>query len=141
MARAQHLPLYLSAYQFSKAIYRIKLKLPKVLKHDLGQEAFSSALKILKCIVLANRAQDKSRHLSRLLLESEVQWVLLRLLFDLKGITEGEFKVLSERLSEIEKQAQAWLQWQQKERPSSDQSVNQQRGSKKDWQSQEKRIT
>ena len=89
------------------------MKLPKLLRYDLGQEAFESSFKILKCIVLANKAQEKGRHLSRLLLETEVQWVALRLLYDLKGITEGEFKVLSERLSEIEKQSQAWLKWQQ----------------------------
>ena len=42
---------------------------------------------------------------------------MLRLLFDLRGITEGEFKVLSEQLSSIEKQTQAWLKWQQNQSP------------------------
>ena len=63
---------------------------------------------------MANTAKEKTQHLSRLLLEIEVMWVLLRLLFDLRGISEGEFKVLSERLDGIGKQAQAWLAWQQK---------------------------
>jgi hypothetical protein len=117
MARVQHLPLYSWAYAFVRESYRIMGKLPKLLKHDLGQEAFSSALKIVKCVVVANKAQEKGRHISRLLLETEVQWVLLRLLFDLRGITEGEFKVLSERLSGIETQAQAWLKWQQNRKP------------------------
>jgi hypothetical protein len=112
VARAQHLPLYSAAYLLVREIYRLRIKLPKALKHDLGQEVFQSALKILKCVVLANRAHDKSRHISRLLLEVEVHWALLRLLFDFKGITEGEFKVLSARLSEIGKQAEAWLKWQ-----------------------------
>lgn len=113
MARTQHLPLYSAAFVLVREIYRIRVKLPKMLKHDLGQEAFQSALKILKCVVVANRAHEKNRHITRLLLEVEVQWALLRLLYDLKGISEGEFKVLSERLSEIGKQAQAWLKWQQ----------------------------
>lgn len=47
--------------------------------------------------------------LSRLLIEIDVQWALLRLLFDLRGISEGEFKVLSERLDDIGKQGHAWL--------------------------------
>lgn len=117
MARTQHLPLYSATFVFVREIYKIRVKLPKILKHDLGQEAFGSALKILKCVVLANRARDKSRHITRLLLETEVQWALLRLLYDLKGISEGEFKVLSARLSEIGKQAQSWLKWQQSRRP------------------------
>ncbi len=115
MAR-QQLQLYQAGYKYSLCIYRIKVKLPRLLKHDLGQEAFASSLKVVKCVVLANRSQDKSRLISRLLAEIEVQWVFLRLLFDLRGISEGEFKVLSERLSEIEKQAQAWLKWCQKEK-------------------------
>lgn len=117
MARTQHLPLYTSAYVFVREIYRIKLKLPKVLKHDLGQEVFRSAIKLLKYVVLANRAKEKGNHISRLLLQIEVQWTLLRLLFDLRGVSEGEFKVLSERLSDIGKQAQAWQKWQQSGQP------------------------
>jgi hypothetical protein len=114
MARTRHLPLYGASYSFTKDIYRLKLKLSKTLRHDLGQEACLTSIKILKCIVMANTAKEKTQHLSRLLLEIEVMWVLLRLLFDLRGISEGEFKVLSERLDGIGKQAQAWLAWQQK---------------------------
>jgi hypothetical protein len=54
--------------------------------------------------------------LSPLLILIDVHWALLRLLFDLRGITEGEFKVMSERLEEVGKQTQAWLKWQ-KEQP------------------------
>ena len=111
MSQTQNLPLYSLSYAYAKELYRIKLKLPKALKYDLGPEVFGSALKILKCIVLANRAQEKTHHLSRLILEIEVQWVMTRLLFDLRGISEGEFKVLSERSSNIEKQSLAWLNW------------------------------
>jgi hypothetical protein len=115
MAQAQHLPLYNSAYVFVREIYRIKIRLPKTLRHDLGQQTSESALNLVKYIVLANQSQLKETHISEILLEIETQWVFLRLLFDLRGITEGEFKVLSERLSDIGKQAQAWLNWAQEE--------------------------
>ena len=115
MSRHQ-LQLYQASYQYAKEIYRIKLKLPKSLKYDLGQESFSSSLNVVKCVALASRSKDKGRLILRLLAEAEAEWVFLRLLYDLRGISEGEFKVLSERLSEIEKQAQAWLKWCQKEK-------------------------
>ena len=95
--------MYQACYQFAKEIYRLKVKLPKTLKNDLGQEAFATSLKVVKCVALASRSQDKSRLILRLLAEIEAQWVFLRLLFDLRGISEGEFKVLSERGSDIEK--------------------------------------
>ena len=138
MAHVQHLPLYSSIYRFIRELYRIKLKLPKIIKHDLGQEVFQSSLKLIKCVVLANNAQEKGLHISRLLLESEVQWVLIRLLFDLRGISEGEFKVLSEQLREIEKQAQAWLKWQQNSQAKKPAS---QKEYKNTWQPSEKEIT
>ena len=112
MARVQHLPLYTAAYSYVREVYRVKEKLPKLLRYDLGQEGFASSFRILKQVVLANKALEKGSFISSLLLETEVQWAVLRLLYDFQGISEGEFKVLSERLSEIEKQAQAWLQWQ-----------------------------
>jgi hypothetical protein len=114
MARTRHLPLYAAIYGFSKETYRLKVKLPKVLKYELGQETFSSAIKMLKCVVIANASREKTPHLARLLVEIDVQWALLRLLFDLRGISEGEFKVLSERLDEIGKQTQAWINWERK---------------------------
>ena len=54
--------------------------------------------------MLSNRSHEKLPHISDLLLQIEVQWALLRLSYDLKGISAGEFKVLSEKLSEIGKQ-------------------------------------
>jgi hypothetical protein len=112
MARTQDLPLYGAAYVFAREIYKIRVKLPKSLKHDLGQEIFYAAIRILKNVALANRTHEKSKYIEGLLLECEVLWALLRLLYDLRGISEGEFKVLSEKLSDIGKQSEGWLKWQ-----------------------------
>jgi hypothetical protein len=72
---------------------------------------------MLKCVVVANASKDKVQMLSRLLIQIDVHWALLRLLFDLRGISEGEFRVMSERLEEIGKQTQAWLKWQKEQSP------------------------
>jgi hypothetical protein len=62
---------------------------------------------------MANGSIKKDRYLSRLLLEVEVQWALLRLLYELKAVSAGQFKLLSERLADITKQSQAWFKWVQ----------------------------
>ena len=111
MARTQHLPLYQSVFIYTRVIYRVRMGFPKSLKHDLGQEACESSIKLLKCVVMANGAPKKDRFLNRLLLEIEVQWALLRLLYELKAVSAGQFKLLSERLGDISKQSQAWLKW------------------------------
>ncbi|MBP9682411.1 MAG: hypothetical protein KBD76_13475, partial [Bacteriovorax sp.] len=58
----------------------------------------------------------KERALKELFLEVQVIWVWLRLLVDLKAISTGQFKELSERLAEIEKQASTWMSWDKKQR-------------------------
>ena len=72
MARTRHLPLYAAIYGFSKETYRLKVKLPKALKYDLGQDVFQSAVKMLKCVVIANASREKWPYLTRLLVEIDV---------------------------------------------------------------------
>lgn len=114
MARYQHLPLYQETYAFSREVYRMKVKLPKELKHDLGSMVFQAALRCIRCIIFANGLKVKQKPLQELLLEIEMLWSYLRLLHDLRGISHGEFQVLTERLESIGKQAQAWQKWEMK---------------------------
>lgn len=113
MARTQHLPIYQSVFVYARELYRLRAGFPKAIKHDLGQEICESAIKLLKCVVIANGSVDKERFLRRLVLEVEVQWALLRLLYELKAVSVGQFKLFSERLSDITKQSQAWFKWVQ----------------------------
>jgi len=71
MARTQHLPRYQSIFVYTKELYRLRVSFRKSVKHDLGQEVCESAIKLLKCVVLANAAVKKDPFLSRLVLESE----------------------------------------------------------------------
>jgi len=112
--KTREIPIYSVAYGFTRDIYRLKMSLPKTVRHDLGQELALSAIEIMKYVVLANRSHDKAPHLRGLLLQVEIQWVLMRMTFDLKAISAGEFKVLSEKLTEIGKQAEAWITWDRK---------------------------
>lgn len=81
------------------------------MKNDLGQMAFQSALKVTRGIVIANGSQDKTKILNQVFLEIDVLWQFLRMMFDFKGISKGEFEVLSRILSDISEQVQKWLKW------------------------------
>jgi len=115
LSRFQHLPLFQKCYNFSKEVYRLKLQLPKNLKHDLGSDLFKSALRSTKLVILANGSEVKEKPLKYLYLEVQVTWVWLRLLVDLEAISTGQFKELSERLAEIEKQVSLWSTWSKKQ--------------------------
>ncbi len=116
VARYQHLPLYQSCFGLTREIYRLRLKLPKLLKHDLGRMAFESALSCLRFVIVANGEAKKEPTLRSLALEIECLWAYSRLLYELRGISAGEFKVLSARLTEIASQTQAWITWERKQK-------------------------
>lgn len=115
MARYDHLPLYKALYTFSKEIYRTKSQLPKSLKHDLGSTAFAACLRMLRLLVIANGSSLKKGPLSELTLEVQTLWTYLRLMYDLKGISKGQFGVLCEHLEDIQKQIGAWTNWEKKQ--------------------------
>ena len=112
MARYQHLPVYQALYALSVHSYRLKIKLPKTLKHDLGEIYFEAVVKCLRGVILANGSVNKIRPLQQVLLEFETLWVYSRLLLELRGISAGEFQVLSEMLNSLGKQLNAWLKWE-----------------------------
>lgn len=111
MARTQHLSLYQAVFIYTREVYRLRTELPKLYKYDLGHEVCVSSIKLLKYVVAANASVKKDPYLSRMALEVEVQWALLRLLYELNAVTDGQFKTLSERLTDITKQSLAWQKW------------------------------
>ena len=72
----------------------------------------NNCLKCLKIIIIANQLQEKKKHLDMLHFEFQMLWVSSRLLLDMNGITPGEFKVLSETLTDIGRQVEAWRKWE-----------------------------
>lgn len=112
MARYDHLHVYHDMYRFIREFYRIKIKLPKFVKHDIGQMASLSSLRCIKGIVVANGSALKTKPLGEILIEIEAMWTYLRLLYDLKAISKGEFDLLSELLAKVSPQIQNWLKWE-----------------------------
>lgn len=111
MARFKHLEVYNQAYKLNREVFRIKQKLPKTLKYDLGEFVFRSSIRAIRGIVIANGSQEKTKVLKQIALEIELLWLYLRMLFDFQGISRGEFQVLSELLANVAKQTQNWLKW------------------------------
>ena len=111
MSRFKHLEIFQKAYKLNHEIFRIKSKLPRALKYDLGVVVFKSSLRLIRGIMIANGSPDKLKILRQIALEIELIWVYFRMLYDFQGISRGEFQVLSEQLTEISKQNQNWIKW------------------------------
>jgi hypothetical protein len=117
MARYEHLDVYRDMYKFTRELYRLKSKLPRTVKHDLGKYMCQSALKSLRGIVVANGSAYKEKTLQIVLIELETQWVFLRLMYDMRAISKGEFDVISELLAKISPQVQNWIKWENRNPP------------------------
>jgi hypothetical protein len=120
MARYQHLPIYKDAYVFTREFYKIKLKLPKHLKYDLGSQVFESCMRIQKSIVVANGSEKKMPVVRQVSLECETISTFLRLLYEFQGISHGEYRLSMERLVAVKKGLSVWAKWEYKNTKISD---------------------
>ncbi len=111
MGRNQHLNIYQDTYRFCREIFRLKQKFPKTLKYDLGEKLGTSALNVMKHIIVANGSKEKAKPLRAMALEIDSLWVFLRMAYDFQAISQGEFQVVSEILFEISEQNKKWLAW------------------------------
>lgn len=111
MANSHHLEIYRDAYRLNRDLFRLKAKLPKSLRYDLGESLTLSGLKALRWIVFANSLADKTKALENLALELKYMMVLLRLNHDLQGLSHGEHQMLAETLNQIAEQNSKWLLW------------------------------
>jgi predicted nucleotidyltransferase len=107
------LEIYRSAYRLAKEMQKIRSKMPRSVKHDLGQQAFSSCLNVLREIAKARRNSDekKIQALLNIEIEAELMWTWLRLLWEFNAIKESEHLLLSEILDDVTTQAKAWRKW------------------------------
>ncbi len=118
MANVSGLDAYKTVYILVRETHRVRTKMLKALKYEIGQEMMLSGLRMTRGIILAAQRQDKVAFLQEALAEGEVMWTWLRLGFDLKGMSAGELRLLSQRLDELMKQLAAWLKWSRKQNDS-----------------------
>jgi len=114
------LEIYKVAYVLVREMHRVRIKMPKALKHDIGQEMMNAGFKVIRGIVVASRTTgDKSEAIREFLTEGEVLWTWLRLAYDFGALSQGELRLLSERLNDLTKQGAAWMKWSKGKPPPS----------------------
>ena len=108
MAIYTNLPIYKATYSLLLEVSRMMPDLPRDARYTIGQEMRTSIMKILIYIYRANRTRRKV-HLIGLMREFllEVQ-VYVRLLNDMKCISEKKYVHLMELTSDMSKQLAAW---------------------------------
>ena len=80
--RASELEIYKSAYLTAREIHKVRSKMARSLKYDVGSEMMKSAISIIRLIVRASRETQKEYILKELLTDCELLWSWLRLGYD-----------------------------------------------------------
>lgn len=106
-----NLPIFKKVYDLYKAIHSLRNTLPKQDRHTVWQRTEQSNLHLIETIFrAASRTKDEK---IPLLDEASVQLNLLRLhirlAYDTKGINNGKYVTLQERIDEIGRMLGGWL--------------------------------
>ena len=72
MARHDHLDIYKSSYVFIRELMKMRHKMPKTLKYDLGEKCLDSGFNCIRKIIEANSQVDKKQTLKELSTEIDV---------------------------------------------------------------------
>lgn len=108
MAIYTQLPIYRASYNLLLEICRMQKDIPKDSRYTIGQALKSKAMDIIVLIYRASRSQHKVNTIMTMretLLEVQVY---IRLLCDMRQISEKRYSALAEQTSGMSKQMAAW---------------------------------
>lgn len=108
MAIYTNLPIYQASYMLLLDIARTMPILPRDCRYTIGQDLRQKMMEILVLIYRANRTRKKVSIISRmreLLLEVQVY---MRLLCDMRNISQGKYAQWVEQTTAMSKQLVAW---------------------------------
>ena len=117
MGLYEALPVFRDTYKFVVKLFELTKDFSKEYKYSIGQDIKRDALKLLRSIYRANKAQNKSEILETFLDDFELLKLEIRLCVDLKIITIRQQAQLSELMSCIGKQITGWVRASQKQKP------------------------
>lgn len=108
MAIYTNLPIYQASYSLMLEVSRMMPDLPRDCRYTLGQEMRGKVMEIIILIYRANRTRQKARIIAGMretLLEVQVY---VRLMCDLRYISQKKYALLMEHTSGMSRQLAAW---------------------------------
>ncbi len=108
MAIYTNLPIYKAAYSFMQVFSKMMPDMPRDCRYTLGQDTRRKIMEVIVLVYRANRTRQKVAVISQMretLLEIQVY---VRLMSDLKYISQGRYALLAELTSDMSKQMASW---------------------------------
>lgn len=108
MAIYTNLPIYKDSYSLMLSVSRMMPNLPRDCRYTLGQDTRRKIMEMIVLIYRANRTRNKVPIIETMretLLEVQVY---IRLMSDMKYISENKYAELMEQTSSMSKQMASW---------------------------------
>ncbi len=108
MAIYTNLPIYKATYMLMLEVSRMMPDMPRDCRYSLGQDTRKKIMEMIILIYRANRTKGKVSLILKMrevLLEIQVY---IRLMSDMRYISEGKYLNLAEQTSTMSKQLSAW---------------------------------
>lgn len=110
MARYEHLPIYKKAFDLAVYFEKTAAGFSRYHKYTLGAELRDKSRDIVRLIVRANSARDKTPHLLELREELEALMLLLRLCKESKAFRNFKsFEFAARETAAVGSQNEGWL--------------------------------
>lgn len=112
MANYDNLKVYKTTYDLMMEIFHWG-GVQRDIKFTLVQDLKEEVVGIIKLIYKANAATDKGIHIGEARERIVVVKLYLRLLCDLKQISQGNYAMVAEKAESVSKQLAAWQKYQE----------------------------
>lgn len=108
MAIYTNLPVYEDSYQLLLCLVSFSRNMQRDFRYTLGEQVKNKVVEMMVLIFRANRSKDKTEHITQAREKlAEVQ-IVIRLLNELRQISDKQFTALVEKTVSISKQLSSW---------------------------------
>ncbi len=120
MAIYTNLPIYEECYQLMLQLVVVTQKMQRDFRYTIGERLKQVVMDMIVLIYKANKAEDKLRHIAEAREKLVEAKVMLRVLNDVKQLSDRQFVLFAERTTSISKQFAAWENYQTKNKTKED---------------------
>ena len=108
MAIYTHLPIYKATYTLMLEVCRMMPDMPRDCRYSLGQDTRKKIMEMIILIYHANRTKGKVPLILKMREVLQEVQVYVRLMSDMRYVSEGKYLRLAEQMTAISKQLSAW---------------------------------
>lgn len=112
MAIYTNLPIYKDTYTLLLTVAKAQPSMPRDARYTLGQDLRHALVDMLMLIYKANGARHKRDALTQLATKVQEVKVYLRLLCDMRYVSERFYLMCAEQAETVSKQAGRWLKFE-----------------------------